>query len=287
MDKDLPRYELYAIRYATREGRRADYVSGGEPHDEPMRMDYFVWVARHGGDVVLIDMGFCEKVAASRRRTFLRCPIDALSQLGVDAGAIRDVVVTHLHYDHAGNFGKLPNARFHIHEAEVRFATGPHVRHRYFAQKFEVDDVVNVVRLNFEGRISWCSGVTEVAPGLRVHPAPGHTPGQQVVQVHTRRGWVVVASDATHFYENILERRPFPSVVAMPDVLDTFERIHAMAGGPEHIIPGHDPLVMTLYPPARAELQGIVARLDADPDLQLVERELVRSGKARARTVTY
>ena len=45
MPDSLPTYELYAIRYATREGRRTENFVGGDPHDGPMRMDYFMWVA--------------------------------------------------------------------------------------------------------------------------------------------------------------------------------------------------------------------------------------------------
>jgi hypothetical protein len=42
-------YELFALRYATRDARRGDHFIGGDPHDGPMPMDYFVWVARGGG----------------------------------------------------------------------------------------------------------------------------------------------------------------------------------------------------------------------------------------------
>jgi enoyl-CoA hydratase/carnithine racemase len=42
-------YELFAIRYASREARRSDHFIGGDPHDGPMPMDYFMWPARGGG----------------------------------------------------------------------------------------------------------------------------------------------------------------------------------------------------------------------------------------------
>ena len=45
MDANLPEYELYAIRYAERDARRRDHFIGGDPHDGPMPMDYFVWAA--------------------------------------------------------------------------------------------------------------------------------------------------------------------------------------------------------------------------------------------------
>ena len=98
----LPEYELFAIRYATREARRADHFIGGDPHDGPMPMDYFVWVAKSAERAFVIDCGFTEETAKKRKRTFLRDPIDALKLVGVDAGTVQDVILTHLHYDHVG-----------------------------------------------------------------------------------------------------------------------------------------------------------------------------------------
>src|ERR1043166_1999144 len=99
MTDRLPEYELFAIRYATREARRADHFIGGDPHDGPMPMDYFVWVAKSAERAFVIDCGFTEETAKKRKRTFLRDPIDALKLVGVDAGTVQDVILTHLHYE--------------------------------------------------------------------------------------------------------------------------------------------------------------------------------------------
>ena len=123
MDTHLPEYELYAIRYAERDARRSDHFIGGDPHDGPMPMDYFVWVAIAPHHTVVIDTGFTAEVAAARKRRFLRCPIEALSLVGVDGNAVKDVVLTHMHYDHVGNFHRLPNAQFHLQEVELHHTT--------------------------------------------------------------------------------------------------------------------------------------------------------------------
>src|SRR5258708_1897839 len=99
-----PEYELYAIRYATRDARRTDHFIRGAPPDGAMPLDYFIWVAIGKGRALIIDPGFTAEVAARRGRTFLRCPVDMLEQLGVDATQVQDVILTHLHYDHVGNF---------------------------------------------------------------------------------------------------------------------------------------------------------------------------------------
>src|SRR5271166_4224545 len=85
MPERLPVYELYAIRYATREARRADHFIGGDPHDGPMPMDYFVWVAKSAARSIVIDAGFTAPVAQKRGRQLLRDPVEALSLVGVDA----------------------------------------------------------------------------------------------------------------------------------------------------------------------------------------------------------
>ncbi len=74
MDKGLPEYELFAIRYAMRDAMRSNHFIGGDPHDAPMAMDYFLWVAVGPERTFVIDTGFTAEVAAKRKRTFLRCP---------------------------------------------------------------------------------------------------------------------------------------------------------------------------------------------------------------------
>lgn len=261
----LPAYEVYAIRYAQREAMRASHFMGGDSHDGPMPMDYFVWAAVHNGNAVLIDLGFTKEAAAKRRREFLCDPIESLRLLDIDPAAVKDVIITHLHYDHAGNFALLPSARFHVQEPEMHFASGRHMRHRYFSSGYEADDIAQAVRLNFAGRMLQYNGEAEVVPGVRLVPTPGHSPGQQVVCVHTQRGWIVVASDASHYYENLQRRRPYPAAHHVEEMLESFDKVMKLAGDVEHVIPGHDPVVMQIYPAARTGLEGRIVRVDVQP----------------------
>ena len=260
-----PEYELFAIRYATREARRSDHFIGGDPHDGPMPMDYFIWLARGVGRTFVIDTGFKEDVAERRERTFLRCPGEALALLDVDANAIADVILTHLHYDHVGNFDRFPRARFHLQERELAYATGRYMRYPRLAHSFEVEDVCGIVRLNYARRVFFHDGDAELAPGITVHAAGGHSAGLQFVRVRTRRGFVVLASDVSHFYENMASQRPFTTAFHIGEMLEGFDRLLAMAPDESHIIPGHDPLVMQLYPAPSPALEGIAVRLDVPP----------------------
>lgn len=265
MTETLPQYELFAIRYATREARRSDHFIGGDPHDGPMPTDYFMWVAIGKERAFVIDSGFTAEVAAQRRRTFLRCPIDTLKVLGVDPEKVQDVILTHLHYDHVGNFRRFPAARFHLQDKELDYATGRSMRHSHLSHAFEVEDVVGIVRLNYGKRVVFHDGVETLAPGLSVHLAGGHSAGLQFVRVHTSRGWVVVASDVAHYYENMDSVRPFTSAYHIGDMLEAYDKVRGLAESRDHIIPGHDPLVMNLYPAPRPDLKGVIVRLDVAP----------------------
>ncbi|MDQ0473234.1 N-acyl homoserine lactonase family protein [Labrys wisconsinensis] len=262
---DLPVYEVYAIRYATREGRRQDNFIGGDPHEGPMPMDYFCWLILGEGRRLVVDTGFTAEVAERRKRRYLRDPVEALSLFGLAAEEVEDVVLTHLHYDHVGNFARFPKARFHLQEPELAYATGKHMRHPFLSHAFEVEDVVGVVRLNYGGRVVFYAGDAELAPGIGVHLTGGHSAGLQFVSVNTARGRVVLASDTTHYYENMDSGRPFTTTFHVGDTLEGYERLRAVAASRDHIVPGHDPLVMQLYPPPRPELEGIAVRLDVAP----------------------
>lgn len=258
-------YKIYAVRYATREGRRAEHFLGGDPHDSPMTMDYYVWAVVGEHTTFVVDTGFGAAQAARRNRNLLRAPAEGLSLLGIDAGRVEDVIITHLHYDHAGTLDDFGAARFHLQDLEMAYATGRHMCHEPLGHAFSVDDIAEMVRKVFAGRVRFHEGDAELAPGLSLHHVGGHTMGMQVVRVWTERGWVVLASDASHYYANMEQTRPFPIVFDVGDMIQGYEVMRRLAESPRHIIPGHDPLVMERYPAPSPELEGIVVRLDAEP----------------------
>jgi glyoxylase-like metal-dependent hydrolase (beta-lactamase superfamily II) len=261
-----PLYEVYALKYAHHDRRASENFIGGaipgDAHDGPMPLDYFVWLVRGGGREIVVDTGFSAAMAAKRGRAHLRCPAAALRLLGVDAAAVKDVVITHLHYDHVGNFELFPGATFHLQELEMRYATGHHMCSTGHRGAYEAEDVVGMVRRVYEGRVRFHDGDAEICAGVSLHLIGGHTMGLQVLRIATRRGPLVLASDASHFYANMEQARPFPIVWSVADMLDGYERMRTLAAGSECIIPGHDPLVMERYPAPEPALAGIVARLD-------------------------
>jgi len=240
-------WEVFAMRYATINRRRLENFIAHDLHDAATQMDYYVWFLKNDKETILIDTGFDQKAANERKRNLLRCPIQSLQDAGIAVHEIKDTVLTHAHYDHAGNIEKLKNTRFHLQEREMSYATGKDMRHAFCRHAYDPHNVCELIYANYEERVGFHDGVYELRSGIEVYWVGGHTRGLQIVRVHTQRGWIVLASDAAHYLENLTNRSPFPIVTDTSDMLNAYELIESLAESHQHIIPGHDPLVMNSY----------------------------------------
>jgi glyoxylase-like metal-dependent hydrolase (beta-lactamase superfamily II) len=256
-------YEVLAIKYAELVNRRRheNYIFADD-HDSPEPIDYFVWVIRNADRTIVVDTGFDEAEGRKRGRDVTRAPASALALLGVAADSVDQLIVTHMHYDHAGTLGAFPNAVFHLQAAEMAYVTGPCMCYPYLRQPFTADHVCEMVRNVFSGRVAFHEGDAEIAPGVSVHKIGGHSRGLQCVRVATAAGPVVLASDSSHYYENFEMGKVFPITIDVEDVLKGYVRLKALAGSPARVVPGHDPLVLKRYPALNSQTQGFVHRLD-------------------------
>ena len=256
-------YEVYAIRYAenTQRTRRDSFIFDAT-HDVPHDIDYFIWVIRNAERTILVDTGFDSGEGARRDRPIFMEPAQALAEIGIAPESVDTAVITHLHYDHAGGLEQFPNARFHLQEAEMVYATGPCMCHQVLQKPFTAEHVCQMVRRVYEGKVAFHNGDAQIAPGVSVHKIGGHSRGLQAVRVETAHGPLVLASDAAHFYENYETRNPFPLVVDVADMLDGFDLLARLAGARQLVIPGHDPLVRQRFPAAFENARPDVRRLD-------------------------
>ncbi|MEM9320146.1 MAG: N-acyl homoserine lactonase family protein [Pseudomonadota bacterium] len=256
-------WEVYAVKYADRPGRtRADSFLFDPRPDEPHGIDYFVWVLRSGDQVILVDTGYDAAEGSLRGRPIRRDPVDALAPLGLRPDQIDTLICTHLHYDHAGGLHLFPNAQIHLQEAEMVFATGPCMCDPTMQMPFTGAHVCEAVKRLYQGRVTFHDGDGAVADGVTVHKIGGHSRGLQAVRVRTASGWLCLASDAAHYYENVFLRKPFPIVIDLEDMVRGWDRTLSLASDRSLLIPGHDPLVMEIFPRGPADH---ICRLDQGP----------------------
>lgn len=261
-------WEVHAIKYADRNARtRADSFIFDDNHDAPHAMDYYMWLLRQGDRVILVDTGYDEVEAAARDRPIRLDPGAALAPLGLTPDDITEVIVTHLHYDHAGGLALFPHAHLHMQTAEMAYATGPCMCHDTLRMPFTAGHVCEAITRLYRGKLTFHEGDAQIADGVAVHCIGGHSRGLQAVRVRTQAGWMVLASDAAHFYENFMLKKPFPIVVDLQNMLDGFSTLERLASRNDLIVPGHDPMVRAIFPSGVADH---ITRLDVGPVKEIV-----------------
>ncbi|MFT4115987.1 N-acyl homoserine lactonase family protein [Bradyrhizobium sp.] len=260
-------YEIYAIRYATSAPQRIrnqNFIIDPNP-TSPHAMDFFSWVLVAPDRQIVIDTGMSRLKAERHGHVFLREPADGLRALGLAPESAQTVILSHLHFDHIGNIDQYPAAHFYVQKVELEFATGPDMRYYYFRRPYSADEIGRVINYLYEDRVTLHGPDLDIAPGVSLHLVGGHCAGQEIIRVKTERGWVVLASDALHYYEEYERSIPFTVAYNMSDMLRAHEKVRQLADSDDHIVPGHDPLVLKKYPAARPELKDFVIRLDVPP----------------------
>ncbi|MET0164138.1 MAG: MBL fold metallo-hydrolase [Vicinamibacterales bacterium] len=118
-------YQVYSLCFARVPERRVhDNFMRRGMHDGPMPLDFSLWILRNAHRTVLVDTGFGGRAASERGRPLDFDPSEALFRLGIHPDTVEDIIVTHLHFDHAGNIDRFAKACFHVQDAEVALATG-------------------------------------------------------------------------------------------------------------------------------------------------------------------
>jgi glyoxylase-like metal-dependent hydrolase (beta-lactamase superfamily II) len=220
-------------------------------------VDYFFWILRNKHRTVIVDTGFSASAGLKRGRELLLDPYQALVELGIDADAVEDVILTHGHYDHIGNADLFPRATLHMAEAEYRFWTSPTAKHTQFSYYTERAEIAYLRQRHREGKLKLFTGQCFPVPGLHLVEVGGHTPGQAMVRLQTTVGPVVLASDAVHFYEELERDMPFTAISNLPEMYDVFKDLRDLARTTDlTIVPGHDPAVLLRFTPYDGALGG-------------------------------
>ena len=263
----VPEFEVFAIKYGERLGTRGSIFMKGDPHDSPMAMDYYIWVIRNDEKTIVVDCGFDKKEGENRGRTYLRSPTEGLGLIGIDPAEVKDVIITHMHYDHVGNLSIFPNARFHVQDTEMAYVTGRAMTHPILRHSFVLSEIQEMVAMVYQDRAIFHDGDDDLVPGVTLHHFPGHARGLMAVRVNTKRGWIILASDTAHYYESLAAEHVFITHENIFEMLESYRSLVKLGGDVSRIVPGHDPDVLKRYPSLSRDLDGIVAVLHEKPSV--------------------
>ncbi len=246
---EKPRYEVYAIRYATLpDFPVAALVKGADP-GRKLDIAMTVWLIQGNGRNVLVDSGFYRDQFFKQWKVndFVK-PSEAVAQLGLKPEDITDVIITHMHWDHADGMDLFPKARIWLQKDEYAYYTGEAWQGKGTHGGIDPDDVLALVRLNMEGRVGLVNGdAQEIIPGITCYIGGKHTYQSQYVGVTGKSGTVILASDNMYLYENLDKHVPIAASLDLDSNLRAQDRMRQLAASPGLIIPGHDPAVFTRF----------------------------------------
>lgn len=248
---ETDKYEVYAVRFATIAGFRvAGLVAGADP-SRRLDIAMMIWVLKGaGGRVVVVDSGFHrdQYFRQFSVRDYVK-PSDAIAPLGVKLEDVTDLVITHMHWDHAGGVDLFPSARVWIQKDEFDYYTGEAWQGRNTHGGIDPDDVLEVVRRNIAGKVSFVRGDDDTSlPGITFGVGGKHTWQSQFVGVATAKGTVVLASDNMYLYENLDRHVPIAQTLDPASNLRAQDRMRRLAAEPRLVVPGHDPAVFDRFP---------------------------------------
>jgi glyoxylase-like metal-dependent hydrolase (beta-lactamase superfamily II) len=242
-----PAYEVYAIRYATVPSFPVRGLIAGADTSRRMDIAMSVWLLRSNQRNVLVDAGFYRDKFVTRWKpaNFVQ-PSDAVRSAGVRPEDVTDIIVSHIHWDHADGIDLFPNARVWIQKDEYEHYVAPDGSARDRA--IDPDDAKMLSVLKARGRVHLIDGdSTEIIPGITVFTGGKHTFASQYATVRSDVGTMVIASDNAYLYENLEQHRPIAQTLDSLSNLAAQARMARLASDPRLIIPGHDPAVFAKF----------------------------------------
>jgi glyoxylase-like metal-dependent hydrolase (beta-lactamase superfamily II) len=242
-------YEVYGIRYATLKDFRVAGLVAGADKDRKMDIAMYLWLIKGGGRNILFDCGFYrEKFMRRWHPSDFQKPSEAVQNAGLKSDDITDVIISHIHWDHADGFDLFPKAKIWIQKEELEYYSGEAWQAKRGGGA-DAEDVLGLVKLNTEGKVGLVKGdAQEIIPGVTCYTGGKHTYQSQYIGVHTAAGVVVLASDNVYLYENLEKHVPIAETFDADSNLKAQDRMKQLAASTKLILPGHDPAVMKNFP---------------------------------------
>lgn len=236
-------YKIYPICFGFNETAEKSTFTYRKDCGTSTRVAFLAYLVMGEGRCILVDSGGPDPERAAQmsyvKLADARWLKEELAALGVSCEQVDAVILTHLHWDHCFNLELFPQAKVYVQTKELLHAVNPCPFDKYM-----------YVATPGEGQPGWMEafarlerldGEAEIAPGIRVFPAPGHSPGQMCVEVDTEEGMYILTSDLIPMYENYEKGIPNGITLSFVDWYESYEKLKAKNG---LILPGHDPKVL-------------------------------------------
>lgn len=247
-----PVYEIYAFQYATHLGVPKSIFVYGAGLDGALlkNVAYSYWVIIGGGRRILFDTGFSSADIAKPGLVNFRSPKELLPAISIEPEGITDIVLSHMHWDHAGNVAAFPGAeKIWIQREEFEFTAGRGLQSALTFPYLRLPDVIEVLTANAAGRVELLEGEVGLFPGIDLYVVPrGHSYASQFMVVNTKSGKVVMAADSASTWENIETNMPGTIGIDLLQAADGIKRIKTFVKDSKDIIPGHESGVYSVYP---------------------------------------
>ncbi|HAM59267.1 MAG TPA: MBL fold metallo-hydrolase [Candidatus Rokubacteria bacterium] len=214
----------------------------GELSGDRVQIPVTCYLIRTSDATILFDTGLSPRAIPGLRRTdpLARFTeedllVHRLDSLGLEPASVDLVVLSHLHYDHAGGAALFQDSELIVQQDEYSYA---HYPASFFASFY--------YRKNYDlpgYRWRLVDGDAELVPGITALRSDGHTPGHQSLLVELpQTGPVILAGDCCYWQQSIDHETP-PGVVWDPTrAMHSIKRLKTIArlmGG--RIFPSHDP----------------------------------------------
>lgn len=214
--------------------------NAGEEITQPI----LAYLVSGGGKNYLVDTGapdedYCTRYQRPIRREASETLLGQLDANGLRPEHLDGAILTHLHWDHAGNVKDLGAVTHYVQAEELRYAIAPMPIHSrgYDAPQHREPHVPFWIGPHYEV----LDGATELAPGLSVVPTPGHSPGSQTVLVQTSGGVAALTGDTVPLYENWETNTPNTIHTELRAYYQSLSFIRTSC---DYILPGHDERVL-------------------------------------------
>ena len=245
-----------------------DFFGGSGPFsNKGLTMIPMIYTLLVGGEaggrkhIALVDCGFKQEKWLKRYAfSGWEDPKATLARVGYSPADVEAILVTHMHFDHMGNFESFPNAKLYVQLDEyvgwleaVSFArsNGEKEETSWIFSSFDPDDLVRASQGVNDGRMIFLKGDAEVLPGITAHLARNtHTFGTQWFEVRTRNGPYCIVGDTVYWYSNV--EMPWVPGYNQGNAFHcvyTYDRIRRLLkGDTKRIVPGHDPAIWERHP---------------------------------------